>query len=138
MRCWGDNGHGQLGDGTQTARTLPITPAIGTANAVELSMSALDTCVRRSTGAITCWGENASGQIADGTRTQRLVPTNALPLTPAPVGLAVGSAFACTRLTPSGNLPGTVGCWGINDAGQLGQGALVPVDSVSPLVVTGL
>lgn len=138
LRCWGDNGHGQLGDGTQTSRSLPITPAIGTANAVEVSMSALDTCIRRATGAITCWGENASGQIGDGTRTQRLVPTNALGITPLPVRLAVGNAFACARLTPSGNLPGTVGCWGINGSGQLGQGALVPADSVSAVIVTGL
>ncbi len=77
--CWGQNSNGQLGDGTQTQRLTP-TPILG-----GLVLDILTTGVDHSCGHATavpnvgvyCWGGNASGELGDGTTTQRLVPTRA-------------------------------------------------------------
>lgn len=133
LRCWGDNAHGQLGDGTQTQRSLP-TPIAEGVDALEIAMSSIDTCVRRSDGAIRCWGENASGQIGNGLRAQRLTPTATVGLGTAAMRLVTASGTTCARLAAAtkSDAP-SVWCWGSNAAGQLGIGALTPVDSVSPV-----
>lgn len=70
VRCWGRNALGQLGDGTQTARSTP-TEVIGVSDAVEISAGQDHTCARLSSGAVVCWGANARGQLGDGTTVSR-------------------------------------------------------------------
>ncbi|NOY92171.1 MAG: hypothetical protein GXP55_13315, partial [Deltaproteobacteria bacterium] len=58
--CFGDNGKGQLGDGTQTQRVLPtLVPALVDVAAV--SVGASFACAARAGGAVDCWGENSDG-----------------------------------------------------------------------------
>ncbi len=66
------------------------------------------------TGATYCWGFNGSGQLGDGTTTQRLTPTQVnggLTFTT----LAAGSTHTC-GVTGAG----VALCWGRNSSGQLG------------------
>jgi alpha-tubulin suppressor-like RCC1 family protein len=79
------------------------------------------TCVRRQTGAVQCWGDNAGGQ-AGGTAPQVLLPltpgTRLPELLAAPASfIDVGELFGCALMTS-----GKVTCWGDNGVGQLGQG----------------
>lgn len=77
---------------------------------------------------VRCVGRNASGQLGDGTTTDRLVPAAVTtPTSPDPVPinsvhvLAAGYSHSCT-LSNGGR---SVQCWGSNSAGQLGNGTKV-------------
>lgn len=55
VRCWGDNVHGQLADGTQTTRAS-ATPTKIPAGAVALATGEDFTCALDGAGAVRCWG----------------------------------------------------------------------------------
>jgi alpha-tubulin suppressor-like RCC1 family protein len=111
VECWGENAHGQLGDGSTTDAAEPV--GVGLADVVEISAGGDTTCARQQNGAVWCWGRNDYGQLGRGS-------TSDGPL-PAPVNLfdatdiSVGGDHACAVLTS-----GAVRCWGRNDHGQLG------------------
>jgi alpha-tubulin suppressor-like RCC1 family protein len=108
VRCWGKNDSGQIGDGTTTNRLSMTAVSGGTAVAVAVAAGASHSCLLTYTGAVSCWGLNSSGQLGDGTTTNRSSPVSvSLPL-PA-VGITAGDAHTCAVLSDS-----TVRCWGRN------------------------
>jgi alpha-tubulin suppressor-like RCC1 family protein len=126
--CWGYNGFGQLGNGTDTDTTAPVQVS-GLATAVGLSLGADHSCAVTQAGAVRCWGDNTYGQLGDGTTTFRTTPVTAVAANAARV--SAGYTHTCAVTTSGG-----VQCWGDNIYGQLGDGTTVdrhsPV-SVSPL-----
>ena len=73
--CSSDLYFGAIGDGTNTQRNRP-TAVRGITNAVALSAhSGAHVCARLAAGGIRCWGNNAYGQLGDGTNANRNVPT---------------------------------------------------------------
>lgn len=72
--CWGQNLHGQLGDGSTESRGTPAAVAGGLRFRALHAGGAL-TCGFTTGGGQYCWGLNRSGQLGDGTRDNRLVPT---------------------------------------------------------------
>ena len=73
LSCWGGNMQGQLGDGSTTSRSAPVTVS-GLADIVEVAAGGRHTCARRVGGTVVCWGANTSGQLGDGTIVNRLTP----------------------------------------------------------------
>jgi hypothetical protein len=73
--CWGSNSNGQLGTGTIGGTFVPAGPVSGGLTFVSLSAGGSYTCGVTPSGAIYCWGANASGQLGDGTQTDRATPT---------------------------------------------------------------
>jgi alpha-tubulin suppressor-like RCC1 family protein len=63
LECWGDNTDGQLGDGTQVARTTMATvPGLTNVADVVISHGAPGpwrTCALLRDGSVRCWGSNA-------------------------------------------------------------------------------
>ena len=98
-----------------------------------IATSASHTCAltKSSDAGLRCWGNNSSGQLGDGTNTQRNEPVAVVGLSNGVAAVGVGSNFSCALLTS-----GHVKCWGDNSNGQLGTGpdrdpSLIPVPVLS-------
>lgn len=117
VKCWGDNSAGQLGDGTSVDRWTPVDVSGLTSGVAGLAAGGLHTCVVTAAGHVRCWGDNADGQLGDGTTKERLRP---VPVSSLRVG--VTAVVAGLRHTCALTRRGGVRCWGLNDHGQLGDG----------------
>lgn len=126
--CWGENGSGQLGDGTRRGRAEPAAVAREVAF-VALAAGLSHTCGLTEPGAAWCWGRNQSGQLGDGTHEDRWVPVRAAPALRF-TSLAPGGLHTC-GLTGEGE----VWCWGANGKGQLGDGSRL--ERRRPVAVSG-
>jgi alpha-tubulin suppressor-like RCC1 family protein len=97
-QCWGNNYHGQLGDGTSVERLAPAAvtdlPASGVA---EVALGDDFGCARMTSGAVKCWGANAYGQVGDGSTTLRARAVDAAGLTAGVAGLAMSRSAAFAR-----------------------------------------
>jgi alpha-tubulin suppressor-like RCC1 family protein len=128
--CWGDNKHGDLGDGTTTQRSLPVVVQGLPQKPAQISAGGGHTCALLTGGSVRCWGANSSGQLGNGSTSDSSVPVAVTGLSGA-VAVAAGEAFSCA-LTGAG----AVDCWGNNSNGQLGNGSTT--DSDVPVQVSGL
>jgi alpha-tubulin suppressor-like RCC1 family protein len=76
VMCWGSANNGQLGDGGNSASSRPTPgPVTGLSTATDIVAGATHTCAIHADESVTCWGNNASGQLGDGTTVDRRVPT---------------------------------------------------------------
>lgn len=72
--CWGSNEQfGALGTGDRIERHKPGAVAGGHLFD-QIALGLGHTCARTPTGRGYCWGNNASGEVGDGTRVPRLTP----------------------------------------------------------------
>jgi alpha-tubulin suppressor-like RCC1 family protein len=76
MKCWGLNNDGQLGDGTRIPRSTPVDVFGLPAGVAAIAPGYFHSCALTNAGAIKCWGENARGELGDGTTTGRLTPVD--------------------------------------------------------------
>jgi hypothetical protein len=72
--CWGQNLHGQLGEGGTANHARPVAVAGGLTFA-DIQAGGAQTCAVTAAGAEYCWGQNLQGQLGDGTRVNRPAPT---------------------------------------------------------------
>ncbi|HEX6252129.1 MAG TPA: protein kinase [Gemmatimonadaceae bacterium] len=115
--CWGSNARGQLGAGDAGTRDSPVPVAIDTDRRfASIALGWSFSCGLDGSGSAMCWGENASGQLGNGTRESRRSPT-AVRTDLEFVAITAGSGHAC-GLTEAGE----AWCWGRNTRGQLGDG----------------
>lgn len=129
--CWGTNRYGQLGDGTTLSRSTPVAVNGLSTGVTSVATGFLHTCARTNAGGVKCWGSNASGELGDGTTTDRLTPVDVVGMTSGIGQVTVGGNHSCA-LTSSGG----VLCWGLNDRGQLGDGTTTA--HLTPVQVSGL
>ncbi len=120
VKCWGANDNGQLGDGTRTdGLTAVDVSGLGSeASAVAVAVGLLHTCANTTSGRVKCWGENAFGQLGDGTTVERLIAVEVSELSGPVNGVATGKYHTCAL-----SAGGEVKCWGYNLFGQLGDGS---------------
>jgi alpha-tubulin suppressor-like RCC1 family protein len=115
LRCWGYNGHGQLGDGTTVeALVPPVVDALTDVQSVAVGQN--HTCALTKSGGVRCWGYNQFGQLGDGSYNSRQSPPQNDVLTGVS-GLSTGRNHTCAVMATGG-----VRCWGDNSEGQLGNG----------------
>ena len=130
VKCWGWNILGGLGNGTTTDSWVPVpVTGIATATAVDPG-DGHSPCALLSSGSVVCWGDNAQGQLGDGTTTSSSTPVVVAGITTASA-LGVGGNHACAVLSS-----GSVKCWGNNLYGQLGNGTTT--SSPAAVTVTGI
>jgi hypothetical protein len=112
--CWGASPRGQAG--VEPDRS-PLTAPLPVEGAPPFSMVTAGTshaCGVALDGVAYCWGENANGELGDGTRTQRHRPQ---PVAGAVVfaSLSAGGSHTCGIASD-----GRAWCWGAHERGQLG------------------
>ena len=113
--AWGNNDHGQLGDGTTTNRLVPTR--IGYDNDWRVIKAGYNYVLAlKENGTLWAWGNNSDGQLGDGTTTQKNVPIQ--------IGsdddwfdISAGKVHNLAVKTD-----GTLWSWGTNYYGQLGNG----------------
>lgn len=131
VKCWGDNGHGELGDGTTTDRHTPVSVSGLGSGVSQVAAGSADTCVLTTAGGVECWGSNFFGELGDGTNSDSATPVPVTGLGSGVRAIAVGQDHVCA-LTAAGGIE----CWGSNFAGQLGNATTA--DSATPVPVSGL
>jgi len=129
--AWGQNGSGQLGDGTTTpySRSTPL-PVSNLTGVVSVAAGYAHSLAVKSDGTLWAWGRNVYGQLGDGTTTDRLTPMPVLGLTGV-VTVAAGSGHSLALKSD-----GTLWAWGRNAQGQLGDGTTTA--RLTPVPVPGL
>ncbi len=138
VRCWGPNGQGQLGVAAPPAASItePVqVPGLPNLNGGSISAGRAHTCVVVADGRGFCWGDNAQGQLGDGSNTAHAGPV-AVMGAPGLSSVASGGRHTCAL-----DRDGAVWCWGSGDSGQRGAMGTSPAPSrvagPPPLVAIG-
>lgn len=131
LRCWGENLHGEVGDGTKSPRTTPVLLGDLGTSVIDVAFGGDHACALLRGGTVRCWGDNSRGQLGDGTRDERTRPTPVMGLT------GVTRIFAGERHSCALRGGGEVWCWGDNMDGQIGPPA-TDVFRTAPARVDGL
>ena len=140
--CWGSNGFGGLGNGTNTASLTPIVvQGVGGSGTLfpisAIAVGGYTNCAASISGHVYCWGGGVGGTLGNG--------ANANSTTPVEVVGVGGSGFLSGILSVSLNSPntacafsssGNIYCWGVNSYGSMGNGTTV--NSNSPVEVVGV
>jgi alpha-tubulin suppressor-like RCC1 family protein len=131
LLCWGNGADGELGNGQFDVAATTPTPVGGGLQYWDVAIGAnaagqATVCARTFT-AVYCWGKNSDGEIGDGTRQRKSLPTAVVGMSPN-VQIAPGGSHNCARL-PSA----VVLCWG--KGGRLGNGTAQA--SLTPVAVAG-
>ena len=130
-RCWGRNTEGQLGNSTNTASRVAVTPTGLTTGITAIVAGGAHTCAVQ-TGTVKCFGLNSAGQLGNGTIINSSSPAS-VPGLAGVTGVAGGGSHSCAF-----GAIGTVSCWGLNQEGELGIGDPVVNNVVAPVLVLGL
>jgi alpha-tubulin suppressor-like RCC1 family protein len=157
VACWGAVGSGIESSGTDAppfSRFSPTPVQVPRlAGAVAVASGGAHACALDKAGAVSCWGNNAAGQLGNGKKgaglsaalrakakiTSPAPPAELMPREPVSkvklagkaVQVAAGGNSTCALLET-----GAVQCWGDNHHGQLG--AVPGTASLSPVAVPGL
>ena len=101
VNCW-----------TEDNKPVAVT---GADNAIYVGAGLTHSCSMDNTNKVFCWGTNASGEIGDGTNTDRVTAVAVVDLGSV-ADLAVGAQHNCAIISPT-----VIKCWGNNVYGQLGN-----------------
>jgi alpha-tubulin suppressor-like RCC1 family protein len=132
VECWGFDDDGELGNGSMTFSSGPVTvTGLTGATAVSVTVgSAAEetfTCALLTGGTVQCWGQNGLGELGNGSMTGWATPVAVSGLTGA-TAVSGGADFACAVLSG-----GTVQCWGAGVADGVSRAS-----SATPVAVSGL
>lgn len=130
--CWGQNAHGQVGNGASPANVAapaavvdPDDPDSALTGLVSVGPGTIHSCGVTEDATAYCWGNNSEGQLGDGGTEDSDVPRTVVD--PADPERAFGDVaqlvhrgwFTCAVTTVGGAF-----CWGHNARGQLGDGTV--------------
>lgn len=122
--CWGWNGFGQLGNGSQVSSPLPV--AVDTSGELagravtKVFAGVIHSCALTSDARLWCWGGNENGQLGDDTFTDSTRPV-AVVMAGVLAGKTVTQVSAGAFQSCVVTSDGRVACWGFNSTG-LGDG----------------
>lgn len=135
--CWGDNGSGQFGDGSNTNSLVPVavdaTGGLAGKVVEQVATGGSHTCTIDSEDHAYCWGYNFYGQLGSlyvlGYIAVPIAVYNSGVLVDKDVDqISAGEEHNCSIASD-----GKVYCWGRNNYGQLGNNTTI--DSAFPVAV---
>jgi alpha-tubulin suppressor-like RCC1 family protein len=130
VEAWGDNTHGELGNGTTASSDIPV-PVTGLTGVKAVAAGQEYSVAVLSNGTVMTWGDGGNGQLGNGKLKDSNVPVAVNGLTGVTAVAAGGEHVLALKSN------GTAEAWGENLVGQLGNGA-PPGSSDAPVVVKGL
>ena len=128
--AWGCNNAGQLGDGTATSRSSPVSVTGGFSDWCQVEAGGSHSLAIRANGTAWAWGCNGAGRLGDGTTTGRSSPVSVVGGFSDWCQVSAGSSHSLALRTN-----GTAWAWGSNSCGLLGN--CTTTDSSSPVSVVG-
>ena len=133
--AWGDNGDGQLGDGSIIAKLTPV-PVSGLSSGVTaIAAGGLHTLALKSDGSVWAWGYNNYGQLGDGSTLDKHTPVQVKGVSGNGWLSDVTAVTGGVRYAVALKSDGSVWAWGYNYSGQLGDGTTT--HSTTPVQVKG-
>ena len=114
----------------QNSSSSSFTTVADVSGATQVALGPTHLCAVVTGGAVKCWGNNASGQLGDGTGTSTLTPVDTDTLTGV-TSISLSRNFTCAVSS------GDVWCWGSNASNGFGPGP-AETDFLSPVEVTGI
>jgi len=138
LAAWGSNGFGQLGNNGIADSAVPVwvdrSGVLAGKTIVAVATGAYHALVLCSDGSLAAWGSNSSGQLGDGTTTNRNVPVlvsrTGVLAGKTVVKIGTGSLHSLAICAD-----GSIATWGSNTYGQLGN--RTTLDSSLPVLVDG-
>jgi alpha-tubulin suppressor-like RCC1 family protein len=131
--CWGENSHGQLGDGTTNDFQVP-TNVTGDIPFVEMACGGFHTCGIEENNTLYCWGAHSHGQLGIGATAGDYPEPQRVFFAPGQLVVAVSTGFRHTCILVDEGVNRAY-CFGENSAGQLGDSTTINRDE--PVAVTG-
>ncbi len=124
MWAWGDNKHGQLGNGGNNPKATPTLVDLTGLNGRTIQAfwkGGIHTIALDDQGHLWAWGANYDGQLGDGSTTNRHSPVQVdlTPLNGSTIRSVSAGAYHTLALDDQGHL----WAWGANYDGQLGDGS---------------
>ena len=107
VKCWGINDEGQLGDGTTTTSSAPVTVS-GLSGVTALYPQDEAVCASKSDGTLWCWGRDNAGQLGDGGSVNSSVPVQVQGLDGVEIQQVMGHQYGMCALDNNNQ----VWCWG--------------------------
>jgi len=132
---WGANNKGQLGDGTNTDRYLPVKVKGENgngflANIRKIAAGGNHCLALDADGNVWAWGDNTYGQLGNGTYNDSVYPVKVTGL-PEIIMIAAGQKHSIA-IDKNGNL----WVWGQNISGQIGNNT--QINSNTPAMIEGI
>lgn len=116
--CWGDNVHGQIGNGARAAvQQTPVRVHSGMRYLSALGVGGGNTCALSFQDNAYCWGNSSFGEGGFGENVNAQTEVTAVSGGHRFGNVAVGGSHAC-GVTPDEEAY----CWGLNRQGRLGDG----------------
>ncbi|XMB72031.1 leucine-rich repeat protein [Mycoplasmatota bacterium WC30] len=127
---WGDNGYGQLGDGTTINKLVPteITSEFTlneSETIIDISLGDSHSSALTSEGRMYTWGNNNDGQLGDGTIIRSYSPIEITSQFDLIEGEAITDILLGAANSSAITSDGSVFLWGCNDTGQLGDATII-------------
>ena len=139
--AWGLNDNGQLGDNSITNRNSPVQvkdPAGSSVlgSVIKVAAGRWHSLALKKDGTVWAWGDNITGQLGDGTTSDRKLPVQVKGLNGSGYLTNIIAISAGNNFSLAVKNDGTVWAWGKNDFGQLGDGTIV--NHLTPIQVKGV